>query len=66
LNQRVYVCEVCGYTNDRDLNAALNLAKVAESSSETQNACGGGRFMATFGGQVAAHEAGTEHQLGLS
>jgi putative transposase len=30
----------CGLVMDRDLNAALNLAKLAGSSSERQNACG--------------------------
>ena len=28
LSQRVYVCDVCGYTIDRDLNASINLAKL--------------------------------------
>ena len=27
LSQRVYVCDVCGYTIDRDYNASINLAK---------------------------------------
>lgn len=39
LSQRVYRCE-CGLVLDRDVNAALNLCKVAESASETINACG--------------------------
>lgn len=39
LSQRVYKCE-CGLVIDRDVNAALNLCKVAESASETLNACG--------------------------
>ncbi len=34
-------CSACGMEIDRDLNAALNLAKVAGSSPETLNACGG-------------------------
>lgn len=44
LGQRVFQCPACGLSLDRDLNAALNLrpkAAVAESSSETVNACGG-------------------------
>ena len=28
LSQRVYVCDECGYTIDRDLNASINLAKL--------------------------------------
>ena len=39
LSKRVYECE-CGLVIDRDVNAALNLCKVAESASETINACG--------------------------
>lgn len=62
LSCRTYRCEVCGAVTDRDLNAALNLARlagpVAASAAETQNACGGGRYMAS--GQVPAGEAGTE------
>ena len=38
LSERVYHCEQCGLTIDRDLNAALNL--VAVSLPETENACG--------------------------
>jgi putative transposase len=33
-------CEQCGLVLDRDLNAAVNLAKLASSSLESQNACG--------------------------
>ncbi len=41
LSERVFYCEACRLEIDRDLNAARNLASlVAESSSETQNACG--------------------------
>ncbi|MDA8344260.1 MAG: IS607 family element RNA-guided endonuclease TnpB [Thermaerobacter sp.] len=41
LSERVYRCDACGLEIDRDLNAARNLAKVAGSSPETINACGG-------------------------
>jgi putative transposase len=37
---RVFRCEQCGLLLDRDLNAAINLAELADSSSETRNACG--------------------------
>lgn len=37
LNERVYRCDGCGLTMDRDLNAAVNI-KVAGSAPETQNA----------------------------
>lgn len=40
LNERVYCCDVCGLSLDRDLNAAINLM-VAGSAPETLNARGG-------------------------
>jgi len=40
LADRMFCCEQCGLVVDRDLNAAINLAKLAGSSSERQNACG--------------------------
>jgi putative transposase len=40
LSDRVYHCEQCGLVLDRDLNAAINLSKLAGSSSDSQNACG--------------------------
>jgi putative transposase len=40
LADRMFCCEQCGLVVDRDLNAAINLSKLAGSSSERQNACG--------------------------
>ena len=46
LADRTFYCRVCDMVIDRDLNAAINLAnlvnkaKLAGSSSESQNACG--------------------------
>src|SRR6516165_9405306 len=40
LADRMFCCEDCGQVLDRDLNAAINLSKLAGSSSERQNACG--------------------------
>ena len=40
LSERVYQCDVCGLSIDRDLNAAINLM-VAGSAPETVNARGG-------------------------
>jgi putative transposase len=47
LSDRIFVCRNqarpdCGLVLDRDLNAALNLRKLAGSSSESENACGVG------------------------
>ena len=40
LADRIFRCEQCGQILDRDLNAAINLAKLAGSSPESRNACG--------------------------
>jgi putative transposase len=40
LADRTFCCERCGQVLDRDLNAAINLAQLAGSSSDSQNACG--------------------------
>jgi len=46
LGERTFACRnpkgSCGLVLDRDLNAALNLAKLVDSSSDSQNACGEG------------------------
>jgi putative transposase len=44
LDDRIFRCEHpgCGQVLDRDLNAARNLAQLAGSSSDSQNACGEG------------------------
>jgi len=41
LSERTYVCTACGLVLDRDVNAAVNLLKLAASGAESQNACGG-------------------------
>lgn len=41
LADRMFHCQQCGLVMDRDLNAALNLSKLAGSCSDSQNACGG-------------------------
>jgi putative transposase len=40
LADRTFRCERCGQVLDRDLNAAINLAKLADSSPDSQNARG--------------------------
>ncbi len=45
LSERTYACPACGLVMDRDLNASRNLAMLAASSVESENACGGRRSM---------------------
>jgi putative transposase len=52
LSDRIYHCEACGLVLDRDLNAAINLEKLAGSSSDSLNACG-------------AESAGTSREAGV-
>jgi putative transposase len=40
LEDRTFHCQQCGLVLDRDLNAAINLSKLAGSSLDSQNACG--------------------------
>jgi putative transposase len=40
LSDRTFHCEACGLVLDRDLNAAINLKKLADSSPDSLNACG--------------------------
>jgi putative transposase len=39
LSDRTFHCQQCGVLLDRDLNAAINLRKLAASLAESQNAC---------------------------
>lgn len=43
LGQRTYRCPDCGFSIDRDLNAAVNLRQVAHGAGDTENARGGQR-----------------------
>jgi len=64
LSTRRYVCNWCGFTADRDVNASYNLAEVAASWAETENAgpeAGGCRPV----GSVPVGDAGTERQPGV-
>ena len=58
LRERVYHCDHCGLTIDRDLNAAINLEQYTTGSSPGSNACGKG---VRPGFQAVLVEAGTEH-----
>jgi len=48
LGQRVFRCAQCGLEVDRDYNAAVNLAKLAQEQGESLNA-GGGRIGVAVG-----------------
>lgn len=56
LSERVYHCEKCGLSIDRDLNAAINI-QVAGSAPETLNARGGS------GGRPDASRRATRHPM---
>jgi putative transposase len=60
LSERVFKCEVCGFACGRDLNAALNLARLAGSSPDTLNACR--ENIGPDASSAVLHEAGTELQ----
>ncbi len=40
LSDREYICDSCGYRQDRDINAAINLKHLAVGQTESLNACG--------------------------
>jgi putative transposase len=61
LAERTFACESCGYTGDRDVNAARNLLKLAASGAERVNACGGTVRPGTAGHVPANQEPGTAH-----
>jgi putative transposase len=68
LAERTFTCEACGLRIDRDLNAARNLAKlaqhVAQSGWETRNARGADRKTQPSGQVAVKREAGTERRSG--
>jgi putative transposase len=68
LAERSFTCEACGLQIDRDLNAARNLAKlaqhVAQSGWETGNARGADISPRTFGQTATKREAGTGSSSG--
>lgn len=60
LGERMFKCDLCGFECDRDLNAALNLARLAGGSPDTLNACG--ESVRPDLRQAVLDEAGTELQ----
>lgn len=65
LSDRTFVCQSCGHIQDRDLNAAHNLAKLAASYAESLNACGGERSGLASATPVLPDEAGILASMGL-
>lgn len=63
LSERVFHCDACGLSIDRDLNAAINI-KVAGSAPETLNARGGDTSRAdTLSGNADPSETRTKQPL---
>lgn len=64
LSERVFHCDACGLSIDRDLNAAINI-KVAGSAPETINARGGDMSRAdiTVSGNANPNETRTKQPL---
>jgi putative transposase len=65
LSARVYRCDQCGFTLDRDLNASYNLEWVAASWTETENACLEVGGCSPLLGAVPTGDAGTERHPGV-
>jgi len=63
LSDRVFVCPVCNFMIDRDLNASVNLERFAISSMENLNACQS-REVSFPSGKVLDNEAGNEYHIG--
>ena len=61
LKDRIYACDHCGHTEDRDVNAARNLLKLAASGAESENACGGTVRPGLAGRVPVKQEPGTAH-----
>jgi IS605 OrfB family transposase len=62
LRDRIYTCDHCGLTIDRDLNAAINLEQLTTGSSPERYACG---ESVSPGYQAVLVEAGTEYRSAM-
>ena len=62
LAERLFRCEACGHTGDRDVNAARNLLKLAASGAESLNACGAAVRPGLAGHAALKQEPGTSDE----
>jgi len=61
LAERLFRCEACGHTGDRDVNAARNLLNLAASGAESLNACEGTARPGHAGRDPVKQEPGARH-----
>ena len=66
LSDRIYHCGACGHTQDRDLNAAINLKHLAVGHTESLNACGDTVRPRQLGQESLNQEDSTGQQLLVS
>jgi len=59
LKDRIFACDQCGHTEDRDVNAARNLLHLAASGAESLNARGAAVRPGPAGHAVLKREPGT-------
>ena len=64
LKDRVFACDACGHTEDRDVNAARNLLSLAASEAERLNARGAEVRPGPAGHPVLKREPGTRTTRG--
>ena len=67
LSERMFICDECGFTLDRDYNASLNLKQVAASSTDTLKTPVGaeGSGLLNIGvSETFLNESGSKHYLG--
>jgi putative transposase len=62
LRERTFGCEHCSHVEDRDVNAARNLLKLAGSGPESRNACGGTVRPGHAGQDPVKQEPGASHE----
>jgi putative transposase len=62
LKDRIFACDRCGHTGDRDVNAARNLLSLAASGAESLNARGAAVRPGPAGHAALKREPGTRNQ----